>query len=161
MNKGEIIIHGSAGDACGYAMRGGSIFVRDDAGYRAGIHMKAYLHKFPKLVIGGSAGSFLGEYQAGGIILVLNRGNASIPVGNFCGTGMHGGKIILRTNTLPPNLPKQVCAEKAQAADMEEIEPLIAHYCEIFEVDRAAFDGDYYVLTPNTLSPYKQLYTHN
>ena len=161
MNKGEIIIHGSAGDACGYAMRGGSIFVRDDAGYRAGIHMKAYLHKFPKLVIGGSAGSFLGEYQAGGIILVLNRGNESIPVGNFCGTGMHGGKIILRTNTLPPNLPKQVCAEKAQAADMEEIEPLIAHYCEIFEVDRAAFDGDYYVLTPNTLSPYKQLYTHN
>ena len=161
MNKGEIIIHGYAGDACGYAMRGGSIFVRDDAGYRAGIHMKAYLHKFPKLVIGGSAGSFLGEYQAGGIILVLNRGNESIPVGNFCGTGMHGGKIILRTNTLPPNLPKQVCAEKAQAADMEEIEPLIAHYCEIFEVDRAAFDGDYYVLTPNTLSPYKQLYTHN
>ena len=161
MNKGEIIIHGSAGDACGYAMRGGSIFVRDDAGYRAGIHMKAYLHKFPKLVIGGNAGSFLGEYQAGGIILVLNRGNESIPVGNFCGTGMHGGKIILRTNTLPPNLPKQVCAEKAQAADMEEIEPLIAHYCEIFEVDRAAFDGDYYVLTPNTLSPYKQLYTHN
>ena len=161
MNKGEIIIHGSAGDACGYAMRGGSIFVRDDAGYRAGIHMKAYLHKFPKLVIGGNAGSFLGEYQAGGIILVLNRGNESIPVGNFCGTGMHGGKIILRTNTLPPNLPKQVCAEKAQAADMEEIEPLIAHYCEIFEVDRAAFDGDYYVLTPNTLSPYKQLSTHN
>jgi glutamate synthase domain-containing protein 3 len=33
--------------------------------------MKAYQDKIPILVIGGTAGSFLGEYQAGGLIIVL------------------------------------------------------------------------------------------
>ena len=37
MNKGQIVIHGTVG----YAMRGGEIFVRDNAGYRTGIHTKA------------------------------------------------------------------------------------------------------------------------
>ncbi len=71
MNAGEIIIHGSAGDAPGYALRGGRILIRDNAGYRAGIHMKAYKDRVPVMVIGKSAGSFLGEYQAGGRIIVL------------------------------------------------------------------------------------------
>ena len=66
MNDGTIIVHGSIGDAAGYAMRGGEIFVRGSAGYRAGVHMKAYEDKLPVMVIGGCAGSFLGEYQAGG-----------------------------------------------------------------------------------------------
>ncbi len=66
MNEGSIIIHGSSGDATGYAMRGGNIFVEKDAGYRAGIHMKAFKDKQPAIVIGGRAGCFLGEYQAGG-----------------------------------------------------------------------------------------------
>lgn len=33
--------------------------------------MKAYKEKVPVMVIGGTAGSFLGEYQAGGVIVVL------------------------------------------------------------------------------------------
>ena len=71
MNKGKIVVHGNIGDAAGYAMRGGKIFVKGNAGYRAGIHMKAYKDKVPVMVIGGTAGSFLGEYHAGGVILVL------------------------------------------------------------------------------------------
>ena len=87
MNAGEITIHGSTGDAAGYAMRGGAIYVQGDAGYRAGIHMKEYKEKVPVLVIGGRTGSFLGEYQAGGIIVVLGIGSEDRqPVGNFCGT---------------------------------------------------------------------------
>ena len=73
MNGGEIDVFGSAGDASGYAMRGGKIFIRGDAGYRCGIHMKAYKENKPAIVIGGRAGSFLGEYQAGGIIVVLGN----------------------------------------------------------------------------------------
>ena len=42
MNDGDIIIHGNVGDACGYGMRGGRIFIQGDCGYRGGIHMKAY-----------------------------------------------------------------------------------------------------------------------
>ena len=105
MNAGEITIHGSTGDAAGYAMRGGAIYVQGDAGYRAGIHMKEYKEKVPVLVIGGRTGSFLGEYQAGGIIIVLGIGSEDRqPVGNFCGTGMHGGRIYLRTRR-----PKKTC----------------------------------------------------
>ena len=117
MNAGEITIYGSTGDAAGYAMRGGSIYVQGDAGYRAGIHMKAYEDKIPVLVIGGRAGSFLGEYQAGGVIVVLGIGSEDRqPVGNFCGTGMHGGRIFLRTEHLPKDLPQQVIAEKGERA---------------------------------------------
>ena len=97
MNAGEIVVHGSIGDAAGYAMRGGRIFIRDSAGYRAGIHMKAYKDKIPLMVIGGAAGSFLGEYQAGGVIVVLGLHTDGRPlVGNFPCTGMHGGKLFLR-----------------------------------------------------------------
>ena len=71
MNGGTILIHGNVGDAVGYAMRGGRIYINGNAGYRAGIHMKAYQEKIPVMIIGGYAGSFLGEYQAGGIIVVL------------------------------------------------------------------------------------------
>ena len=63
-------VFGNAQDATGYAMRGGSILVEGNVGYRAGIHMKAYKDQIPVLVIGGEAGSFLGEYQAGGINLL-------------------------------------------------------------------------------------------
>ena len=94
MNAGRIIVHGSIGDAAGYAMRGGEIYVEGNAGYRAGIHMKAYGDKLPAMVIGGRAGSFLGEYQAGGVIIVLGLTESSRPiVSNFPCTGMHGGKL--------------------------------------------------------------------
>src|SRR5512136_1706587 len=73
MDAGKIIVHGNAGDAVAHSMRGVEIFVRDDIGYRGGIHMKQYRDKRPVLVVGGSARAFLGEYMAGGLILVLGR----------------------------------------------------------------------------------------
>ena len=119
MNEGDIIIHGNVGDACGYGMRGGRIFIEGDCGYRGGIHMKAYQEHFPVVVIGGKAGSFLGEYQAGGLILVLGIGqNGAYPVNNFCGTGMHGGRIVLRCDKAPTGLPPQVLVNEATEADM-------------------------------------------
>ncbi|MFR5865275.1 MAG: glutamate synthase [Acutalibacteraceae bacterium] len=97
MNAGEIVVHGSIGDAAGYAMRGGRIFIRDSAGYRAGIHMKAYKDQNPADGHRRRGGSFLGEYQAGGVIAVLGLHTDGRPlVGNFPCTGMHGGKLFLR-----------------------------------------------------------------
>ncbi len=112
MNDGKIFIHGSSGDATGYAMRGGKIFC---AGYRAGIHMKAYKDKTPVLVIGGERqAAFWGEYQAGGYIIVLGLGHdKGGVVERFCATGMHGGKIFLRCDDLPYDLPEQVIAKKS------------------------------------------------
>lgn len=163
MNAGEIIIHGSTGDAAGYAMRGGAIYVEGDAGYRAGIHMKEYRDKVPLLVIGGKAGSFLGEYQAGGIIVVLGLGEEGhCPVGSFVATGMHGGKMYLRTTHLPPDLPRQVNASDADEIDLAALRPAVEAYCVHFGGDAAALLRDhYYVITPNTSTPYKQLYVAN
>ena len=163
MNDGEIVIHGSSGDATGYAMRGGAIYIEKDAGYRCGIHMKEYGAKVPSIVIGGRCGSFLGEYQAGGVILVLGIGwEDRPPVGNFCGTGMHGGRIYLRTTHLPPDLPAQVAASEAGEEDLRRIEPLINAYCAHFGADKGSLlASHYYVLAPNTSNPYKQLYVNN
>ncbi len=163
MNDGEIAVHGSVGDATGYAMRGGAIYVRDNAGYRCGIHMKEYREKVPKIVIGGCCGSFLGEYQAGGVLLVLGIGcEDRPPVGNFCGTGMHGGRIYLRTEHLPPDLPAQVAVRDAGPEDMACVAPLVERYCGKFGADREKLlASHYYVLTPNTSNPYRQLYVNN
>ncbi len=163
MNEGIIIINGSSGDATGYAMRGGKILVRDNAGYRAGIHMKAYQTHQPLIMIGGETGSFLGEYQAGGTIVVLGLGSEKkVPVGNLCGTGMHGGKIYLRCEALPEDLPKQVQAALASPEDMAEIDGHLDEFCGIFNIDkREVLSKNFYVLTPNTKNPYKSLYTFN
>ena len=122
MNEGLIVIHGNIGDAAGYAMRGGRLFVKGNAGYRAGIHMKEYKNKIPVMVIGGVAGSFLGEYQAGGIIIVLGLNAKEKPLtGNFPCTGMHGGKVFLRGNCENIRFPDQISAKIATDEEIEEI----------------------------------------
>ena len=160
MNDGRIIVSGGAGDALGYAMRGGKIFVRGNAGYRTGIHMKEYKEKRPVIIIGGKVGSFLGEYLAGGLIVVLSLDSDEIPVGNFTGTGMHGGRIFIRTNRELTGLPAQVTAELATREDLNEIAPHIREYAKQFDLDVAKLLRDrFYVLKPNAKNPYKQLYT--
>lgn len=164
MNGGQIYVHGSAGDGTGYAMRGGHIYIKEDVGYRTGIHMKAYEDKLPVIVIGGSAGSFLGEYQAGGLIVVLGMNTThSHIVGYFCATGMHGGKIYLRCDekTLPNNLPEQVTAHVATPEDLAEIDSYLEEYCAAFDEDKKSILAhSFYVITPDTKNPYKQLYTY-
>lgn len=162
MNDGTIVVHGSCGDATGYAMRGGSIYMEQDAGYRCGIHMKEYEEKKPVIVIGGRCGSFLGEYQAGGLIIVLGRNIKEPIVGNFCGTGMHGGRIFLRTDDLNFRLPKQVKVSDASPEDMAHVEKYIRQYAEYFHTDaEELLCSHYFVLTPNSANPYKQLYVQN
>jgi glutamate synthase domain-containing protein 3 len=162
MNAGKIVIRGNAGDALGYAMRGGAIFVQGNAGYRTGIHMKEYKDKKPVIVIGGKVGSFLGEYLAGGLIVVLGIGTEDVPVGNFTGTGMHGGKIFIRTKAELAALPAQVIEETASAEDLKEIMPYVSEFAGHFGMDAGQLAKDkFYVLKPNAKNPYKQLYTAN
>ena len=161
MNDGEIVVRGCIGDAAGYAMRGGSIFVRDDAGYRAGIHMKEYKEKVPVLVIGGCAGSFLGEYQAGGVIVVLGLGAENRPiVGEFPCTGMHGGRMFLRGTCGGIVFPPQVTARIAGDKDMAILTPLVGRYAELFgAADLLA--SPFTVVAPDSRNPYKRMYVEN
>lgn len=163
MNDGEIVIHGNIGDAAGYAMRGGKIFVKGNSGYRAGIHMKAYKDKHPTLVIGGCAGSFLGEYQAGGTIIVLGLNCADKKiVGNFPCTGMHGGKMFLRGKCDGITFPKQVTTHLADMTEKEEIFPVLKRFCDVFEFDyNEIIDSDFTIVLPDTKNPFKQMYVAN
>ncbi len=163
MNAGEIIIHGNIGDAAGYAMRGGKIFVRGNAGYRAGIHMKAYKDKIPVMVIGGNTGSFLGEYQAGGQIVVLNLDEPGKRiVGNFPCTGMHGGKMFLRSECKDVVFPDQVTARPAESKDLEEIKESIDEFCTYFNIDaKDVLSGVFTVIEPDSSNPYRQMYVQN
>ena len=163
MNDGRIVVHGSIGDAAGYAMRGGEIFVQGNAGYRAGIHMKEYGQKIPVMVIGGCAGSFLGEYQAGGIILVLGLNAQGKPiVHNFPCTGMHGGKLILRGGVSGLTFPGQVTARPASPEDLGLIENYVKTYCELFGGDWAeVLNAPFTVVSPDSSNPYKQMYVAN
>lgn len=163
MNEGKIVINGDVGDAAGYAIRGGKIFVKGNAGYRAGIHMKAYEQKVPVMVIGGCAGSFLGEYQAGGIIIVLGlqKRDGKI-VGNFPCTGMHGGKMYLRGSADGIVFPRQVKARRAQDEDIDEIKEYIKEYCSLFGADfESIMSSEFTVVVPDSGNPYKQMYVAN
>ncbi len=163
MNAGTVIVHGSIGDAAGYAMRGGRIFVRGSAGYRAGIHMKAYKEKSPLMIIGGKAGSFLGEYQAGGVIIVLNLDRPEERcVGLFPCTGMHGGKMFLRSDCRGVEFPRQVTARPAGPEDLSELRGHLLDYCSIFGLDtEEVLSSPFTVVTPDSSNPYRQMYVPN
>jgi len=160
MNDGVLSVHGSAGDVLGYGMRGGQIYIRDNVGYRAGIHMKEYGASIPTIVVGGITGDFLGEYMAGGCILVLNLNNEPYAVGRYCATGMHGGKIIIRGAK-----EKYSSRIKAPIADLDEeeflmVNKLIQNYEDEFEksAGEIAIDSFFKVQSPDA-RPYKRLYT--
>jgi len=162
MNAGRIIVHGNAGDALGYAMRGGEIYIRGNAGYRCGIHMKAYKEKLPVIVVGGRCGSFLGEYQAGGLIIVLGLGATLPAVGYFPGTGMHGGKILLRGDYSDLSVPPQVRLMEATEEDIDDAAVYISRFCEYFGTDYdEIISSPFWKMIPNSKNPYKQLYVQN
>ena len=163
MNDGYIVVEGNIGDAAGYAMRGGRIYVKGNAGYRAGIHMKAYEDKVPVMIIGGKAGSFLGEYQAGGRIIVLGLTENDKPiVSNFPCTGMHGGKMYLRSDCSNIRFPSQVRTARATKADLDEIKPYLTEYCALLGLEvNDVMNAEFTVITPDTKNPYKQMYVAN
>ena len=125
--------------------------------------MKAYKEKIPVMIIGGCSGSFLGEYQAGGIIIVLGLNSEKKHiVGNFPCTGMHGGKMFLRGDCKDITFPSQVTAKLATEADLAEIRNYLAEYCNDFGYDmEQILDAPFTVITPDSNTPYKQMYVTN
>lgn len=125
--------------------------------------MKAYKDKIPVMIIGGCAGSFLGEYQAGGILIVLGLKTPHRPiVGNFPCTGMHGGKLFLRGDCRNLNFPPQVTADIASSEDMQEIMENLKEYCTDFQYDlETILSSPFTLVTPDSKNPYKQMYVAN
>jgi glutamate synthase domain-containing protein 3 len=161
MNNGTIIVHGHAGDITSYSMRGGKIFIRDDVGYRAGIHMKEYQEKKPCLVIGGTAQDFLGEYMAGGILVVLGLTlkNDRRHKARFVGTGMHGGIIYIRGEAA--HLGKEVGIVDIDKNDKHLLSTLVREFCGYFKLEpNDILDEEFMKLAPVSHRPYGSLYAY-
>jgi glutamate synthase domain-containing protein 3 len=171
MNSGKIIIHGDAGDILGYSMRGGEIYVEKNIGFRGGIHMKSYLEKKPVIVIGGSSGNFLGEYMAGGIIILLGlykkrkrvfpfEGGSGI-AGDYIGTGMHGGAIYIRGDTEDYKLGREVKKVGFNNDDEVLLESYVTNYFSFFGRDKKKISkSDFIKLGPHSHRPYGKLYAY-
>lgn len=163
MNEGEVIIHGRAGDVTGHSMRGGKIFIRDDVGYRVGIHMKEYEDKRPSIVIGGTAQHFLGEYMAGGVLVVLGLSlhPGERHTANFIGTGMHGGVMYVRGELDGHQLGKEVGQVPLEEADHRLLADLVGQFAAHFGYDAPAILGQPFTkLIPLSLRPYGRLYAY-
>jgi glutamate synthase domain-containing protein 3 len=160
MNDGQIIINGHAGDLTGHSMRGGKIFVKDYVGYRVGIHMKEYQKKIPQIIIGETAGDFLAEYMAGGVILILglNLKGCEKCKARFVGTGMHGGVIYERGEILEP--VEGTKTMPVGKRDMKLIEGLVEEYCSHFGGDpKEILSGKFKKIIPLSKRPYAKLYS--
>ncbi len=167
MDDGTIVIHGSSGDVTAHSMRGGKIFVRGDVGYRSGIHMKAYKDKVPVLVVGGRAKDFLGEYMAGGNIIVLNideKGNDLGKIkGRMIGTGIHGGAIYIRGEIDKDQLGVAADIKEFTEEDLEKIKPYIEEFCKWFnlseDVKNKLLNSKWTKIAPISKRPFGKLYT--
>ena len=163
MNEGEIVVHGHAGDIIGLSARGGKIFVREDVGYRAGIHMKEYQGKKPVLIIGGTAQDFLGEYMAGGILILLglNLGEGEPHKARFIGTGMHGGAIYLRGNVEEHQLGKEVGVAELEENDFRILQQFVGEFAAHFGYEtKVILEHKFLKLFPRWLRPYGRLYAY-
>lgn len=164
MGGGEIIIHGHTGDALGYGMRDGQIYIRDNVCCRGGIHMKEFKQMKPVLVIGQNSGSFLGEYMAGGTIVLLGlhlkRGEKLF--GSHCASGMHGGKIYVRGSFPKENLSPNIKVQSLSEADQKELAAYVKKYCRYFGEDyEQIMQKPFKKLTPATTRPYAHMYIPN
>jgi len=163
MNEGKIIVHGHAGDTVGLSARGGRIYIREDAGYRAGIHMKEYRDKMPVVVIGGTAQDFLGEYMAGGILILLglNLGEGKNHKARFIGTGMHGGVMYVRGNVEEYQLGKEVGVADLEENDRAALDKYVSEFAGHFDFNADEILAHKFIkLFPRELRPYGRLYAY-
>ena len=162
MNTGKVVIHGNAGDVLGYGMRGGKLHILGDVGYRVGIHMKGVKKQSPTIVVGGTAGDFFGEYMAGGVLIPLVLNNDGRPiVGDYLGTGMHGGAIYVRGEIDKNNCGAEVGILDLDDEDMKVLKDALTEYCKdmglsLDEIMKKGFKK----LIPVSLRPYGNLYAY-
>jgi glutamate synthase domain-containing protein 3 len=125
--------------------------------------MKAYKDSYPVIIIGSCAGGFLGEYMAGGLIIVLGldkRTDAPI-VGDYCGTGMHGGSMYIRGDIEDYHLGKEVKKFNLNNEDGKLLRMYLKEYCACFSLDlKEIMNSNFKKLIPTSQRPYGKLYAY-
>ena len=147
LDGADIIVNGNAQDATGDTMNAGTIVVHGSTGDAAGYAMRGGAI-YVRDDAGYRAGIHMKAYADKLPVLVIGG-----RCGSFLGEYQAGRK-----------LPEQVNAREASEADLEEVRPYLEKYTEYFGERLHADSGrgkKFYVLTPNTQNPYKQLYIQN
>ena len=77
-------------------------------------------------------------------------------------TGMHGGKMYLRSLCEHVVFPKQVTASPATEDDLLELRTYIKEYCTLFNLDiEEILSSPFTVVTPASNNPYTRMYVAN
>ncbi len=163
MNAGKIIIRGDARDILGLSMRGGKIWVRGNVGYRVGIHMKSYENEYPVIIVGGESGDFLGEYMAGGLMVILGLSTppGKSPVGHFVASGMHGGAIYIRGTVSPSQVGPGIGIGHPEEEEFEGIMHYLQEFARDLGLSLPPFNRCEFVkIFPRTTRPYGKLYAY-
>jgi glutamate synthase domain-containing protein 3 len=125
--------------------------------------MKEYEGKRPVLVIGDSSQDFLGEYMAGGIVILLDLCGQTHKA-NFIGTGMHGGVIYLRGHVEQSQVGGQVAISPVDDADRAVLDQYVSRFVERFpEIGKSReeiLNSQFVRLTPKSKRPYSNLYAY-
>ena len=83
-------------------------------------------------------------------------------IGEYPCTGMHGGKLILRSDGQGIVFPDGVTACPADSEDLEEIGRIVSGFCDLFGLSADdVMDSPFTVVRPDTDNPYRQLYVAN
>ncbi len=183
LNGGELVVYGDSWDITGMGARSGKIFVMGEGGSRIGIHMKEFKDKRPVIVYGGRVKQYLGEYMAGGIIVVLglDYSNAIIDpkkpiskdnidpkkikehqgdiVQSYLGAGIHGGAIYVRGTVPDKYLGIYAVKEEFTESDKETLKPILERYSELFNTpEDLLWKNGYTKVRPISSRPFEKVY---
>jgi glutamate synthase domain-containing protein 3 len=136
------------------------VYVRDNIGYRGGIHMKQYQEKRPILVVGRSAQAYLGEYMAGGLIIVLGIGGGRPISEQGVGSGIHGGEIFVRGKIDDLSLGGGARQAPVTPEQKALIRPVIEDFAHSFGIDAAPLlASEYTRIAATSARPFASKYT--
>jgi glutamate synthase domain-containing protein 3 len=122
--------------------------------------MKQYLEKRPILVVGGSARAFLGEYMAGGLLIVLGLNGVPPVIERGIGSGIHGGEIIVRGSVDTFHLGVGAEQNVVTNDQKEAIRPILEDFARTFTLDpEPILAADYSRIIPASARPFANKYT--
>ncbi len=136
MSRGRIVVRGSAGEGAGTGMKGGCILIGGHVGPRAALHMQELWYGRPVMVVGGTAGDLLGEYMAGGVVVVLDlRGGSGKGSPRGIGSGMSGGAIYFRGCLRREQVAGEARLQLVKGEELGEVTVWVHEFARLFGED--------------------------
>jgi glutamate synthase domain-containing protein 3 len=122
--------------------------------------MKEFGAARPALIIGGTAKDYLGEYMAGGTIVVLGLATPEgvSPVGRNIGAGIHGGRIFVRGTVEEHQLGAGAIKAELDESDMAELKALLEDYQQTFATQVPTDPTGFIKIMPASSRPFSGHY---